>query len=102
MLREPLRVALVSGPAGASLSQHPPPSLPLFPPPHPPLLPPSSSILSLVNFTIARHTPAHVATVMQCAVFPGMIPVFGLFLILLEWYGMGGIYGMRAKFDSFD
>ena len=63
MLREPLRVALVSGPAGASLSQHPPPSLPLFPPPHPPLLPPSSSILSLVNFTIARRTPAHVATV---------------------------------------
>ena len=38
----------------------------------------------------------------QCCTFTGMIPVFGLFLILLEWYGMGGIYGMRAKFDSFD
>ena len=24
------------------------------------------------------------------------------FFILLEWYGMGVIYGMRAKFDSFD
>ena len=38
----------------------------------------------------------------QCVPFTGMIPVFGLFLILLELYGMGGIYGMRAKFDSFD
>ena len=38
----------------------------------------------------------------QCGPFTGMIPVFGLVLILLEWYGMGGIYCMRAKFDSFD
>ena len=37
----------------------------------------------------------------QCAPLPGMIPVL-VFFILLKWYGMGGIYGMRAKFDSFD
>ena len=60
----------------------------------------------VIRFKIsATHQSAKRAcmiSVHQCCTFPGMIPVFGLFLILLEWYGMGGIYGMRAKFDSFD
>ena len=29
------------------------------------------------------------APVIQCSTFPGIIPVFGLFLFFSDWYGIG-------------